>query len=102
MRSYPEMLRGPVAADVLLVRELDGWTAQGGAEGLFCACSPDGLGVALKVMDGAFRGIRPALALFLERLGFPTSELGFVTVESSHGETVGALRTRPESHVPKG
>ena len=62
MRAHPEMLRGPVAADAMLVRELDGWVAKGGAEGLFCACSPDGLGVALKVEDGAFRAIRPALA----------------------------------------
>jgi L-asparaginase II len=102
MRAHPEMLRGPVAADAMLVRELDGWAAKGGAEGLFCACSPAGLGVALKVEDGAFRAIRPALAAFLERLGFATGELGLVTVESSHGETVGVLRTRPQSHVPKG
>ncbi len=102
MRAYPEMLRGPVAADALLVRELDGWVAKGGAEGLFGACSPDGLGVVLKVEDGAFRGIRPALAAFLERLGYSTGELGFVTLENSHGETVGAVRTRPESHVPRG
>ena len=39
MRAHPEMLRGPVAADAMLVRELDGWVAKGGAEGLFCACS---------------------------------------------------------------
>jgi L-asparaginase II len=102
MRAHPEMLRGPVAADAMLVRELDGWVAKGGAEGLFCACSADGLGVALKVEDGAFRGIRPALAVFLGQLGFATGELGFVTVESSHGETVGELKTRPQSHAPKG
>jgi len=102
IRAYPEMLRGPIAADAIFVRELDGWAAKGGAEGLFCACSPDGLGIALKVEDGAFRGIRPALAHFLDRLGFASGELGFVTVENSHGETVGELRTRPESRVPKG
>jgi L-asparaginase II len=102
MRAHPELLRGPVAADAMLVRELDGWAAKGGAEGLFCACSPDGLGVALKVEDGAFRGIRPALAAFLGQLGFATGELGFATVASSHGETVGELRTRPRSHVPRG
>ena len=66
MRAQPELLRGPVAADALLVRGFDGWVAKGGAEGLFCAASPDGLGIALKVEDGAFRAIRPALAAFLE------------------------------------
>jgi L-asparaginase II len=101
MRSHPEMLRGPVAADSMTIRELDGWAAKGGAEGLFCASSGDGLGVALKVEDGAFRAIRPALAAFLEWLGFDPGELGFVTVENSHGETVGELRVRYESRVPK-
>ena len=62
IRAYPEMLRGPIAADAMFVSEVDGWVAKGGAEGLFCAGSPDGLGIALKVEDGAFRAIRPALA----------------------------------------
>ena len=102
MRAYPEMLRGPVAADVMFIQAVDGWAAKGGAEGLFCACSADGLGVALKVEDGAFRAIRPAVAAFLARLGIGTGELGIVTLENSRGETVGALQTRPESRVPNG
>ena len=89
------MLRGPIAADAVFVSEVDGWVAKGGAEGLFCAGSPDGLGIALKVEDGAFRAIRPALAHFLRRLGIASGGLGFVTVENSHGETVGELRVRP-------
>ncbi len=102
MRAHPEMLRGSEAADAMVIHELDGWAANGGAEGLFCACSPDGLGIALKVEDGAFRAIRPALAAFLGNLGISTGELGLVMVENSHGETVGELRTGPQSHVPKG
>ena len=101
MRARPEMLRGPIAADVMFIRAVEGWVAKGGAEGLFCAGSADGLGVALKVEDGAFRAIRPALAAFLARLGIDTGELGIVTVENSRGETVGVVRTRPESRVPK-
>ncbi len=89
---HPDLLRGPVAADALLARMLPGWVAKGGAEGLLCAVSPDGLGVALKVEDGAFRAMRPALAAFLSRLGHETGELGAVAVESSLGEEVGALR----------
>jgi len=102
IRAHPEMLRGPIAADALVVREVDGWIAKGGAEGLFCAGSPDGLGVALKVEDGAFRAIRPALAHFLEQLGIATGELGFVTLENSRGETVGELRTRPQTRGTEG
>ena len=92
MRAQPEMLRGPVAADALLVRALDGWVAKGGAEGLFCAASPDGLGIALKVEDGAFRAIRPAVAAFLRALGIDTGELGDVAIDNSRGEVVGEVR----------
>jgi L-asparaginase II len=91
MRAHPEMLRGPVAADALLIGALDGWVAKGGAEGLFCASSPDGLGIALKVEDGAFRAVRPALAAFLRTLGVESGELGVVTVDNSRGEVVGEV-----------
>lgn len=91
MRAHPDMLRGPVAADAMLIGALDGWVAKGGAEGLFCACSPDGLGVALKVEDGAFRAVRPALAAFLRGLGVDTGELGIVAVDNSRGEVVGEV-----------
>ena len=100
MRNYPELLRGPVAADVKLIRALPGWVAKGGAEGLLCACSEDGLAVALKVEDGSFRAILPALASFLESLGVDTGELGVVPVENSRGEWVGEVKTRPTSRVP--
>jgi L-asparaginase II len=92
--ARPDMLVGVISADAAFVRAFPGWAAKGGAEGLFCAGSPDGLGIALKVEDGAFRAIRPALATFLERLGLDSGELGIVTVENSRGEPVGAVRTR--------
>jgi len=102
MRAEPEMLSGPVVADAIFIQAVDGWAAKGGAEGLFCACSPDGLGLALKVEDGAFRAIRPAVATFLAELGIGTGTLGVVTVENSRGEPVGTIATRSESRVPKG
>ncbi len=92
MRAHPEMLRGPVAADALLIQSHDGWAAKGGAEGLFCACSQDGVGLALKVEDGAFRAVLPALAEVLRRLGVDPAGLGETPVENSRGERVGALR----------
>ena len=42
MRANPDLLRGPVALDVQLIRSVPGWVAKGGAEGLLCAASPDG------------------------------------------------------------
>lgn len=91
MQAHPELLRGPVGADAMLARDLPGWAAKGGAEGLLCARSPDGLGLALKVEDGATRAVRPALAVVLRQLGHDPGSLGDVAVESSRGDVVGAL-----------
>jgi len=92
MRSHPALLRGPVAADVVLIDTLDGWIAKGGAEGLLCAASEDGLGIALKVVDGSFRAILPAVAHVLSLLGLEAGELARNEVRNSHGEPVGMLR----------
>jgi L-asparaginase II len=92
MRAYPEIIRGPGAPDTTLMQLLPGWIAKGGAEGLLCASSEEGLGIALKVEDGAGRAVGPALALFLARLGFDSGELGHGPVTNSRGETVGELR----------
>jgi L-asparaginase II len=91
MRAHPELIRGPLAADTLLMQTLPGFLAKGGAEGLLCAASPEGLGLALKVEDGATRALRPALAAFLDRLGLASGEPGHVSVENSRGERVGTL-----------
>ncbi|MEX2612041.1 MAG: asparaginase [Gaiellaceae bacterium] len=92
MRAHPELIRGPLAADTMLMQTQPGWTAKGGAEGLLCAVSPEGLGLALKVEDGAQRAIRSALAAFLARLGIDPGLFGAVAVESSRGEIVGEIR----------
>ena len=92
MRAHPDLLRGPVAADVALIRALDGWVAKGGAEGLFCAVSADGLGIALKVTDGAFRAIQPAVAHLIGVLGLDATGLGPSEILNSLGDAVGALR----------
>ena len=92
MRAYPELIRGPGAADTELMRTLPGWIAKGGAEGLLCTASPEGLGIAVKVEDGGGRAVRSATAAFLGRLGFDTGELGDVPVTNSRGEIVGAMK----------
>ena len=91
MRAHPELIRGDGAADTELMRLAEGWVAKGGAEGLLCAAR-DGLGIALKVEDGAQRPIRSALAAFLDQLGFDPGDLADVPVENSRGEVVGELR----------
>jgi L-asparaginase II len=92
MQAYPDFIRGPLGADSVLMRTLPGWVAKGGAEGLLCAAGPDGLGVALKVEDGATRAVRTALAAFLATLGIDVPELGDVPVRNSRGEVVGEFR----------
>jgi len=92
MRARPQLVGGAGRPDTELMRALPGWVAKGGAEALFCAAGPDGLGVALKTEDGGYRAIRPAIASFLAGLGH---ELGRdferVSVRNSRGEEVGGI-----------
>jgi len=92
MRAHPDLIRGPGAADTELMRTQPGWIAKGGAEGLLCAASPAGLGIAVKIEDGSGRAMHSGLAAFLRRLGLETGDLGVVPVENSRGEVVGEFR----------
>ena len=91
MRARPDLVGGPDGADFQLMRAAPGWIAKGGAEGLLCAAGPDGLGVALKVADGAARAQPPALAAFLAPLGVDLAGLAVVPVANSLGERVGEV-----------
>ncbi len=88
MTAHPELVGYEREAnDTELMRLRPGWIAKGGAEGLICAASPDGFGIALKVEDGATRALRPALAAFIG-LG---DEWRTVLIENTLGETVGEI-----------
>jgi L-asparaginase II len=87
MRARPELVGASVGAvDTELMRRRDGWIAKGGAEGLFCAAHADGRGIALKVEDGAYRAIGPAVG---ELLGI--DELRETTLTNSRDEVVGLI-----------
>ena len=92
MRAHPGLIRGPKASDTVLMKSVPGWIAKGGAEGLLCAAG-DGLGIALKAEDGSGRGLGPAAATFLRRLGRAVPELEVVLLENSRGEPVGEIRS---------
>src|SRR5262249_49528278 len=62
MRARPELVGGDGASDTELMQALPDWVAKRGAEGLLCAAAPDGVGLALKIEDGAHRAVRPPLA----------------------------------------
>jgi L-asparaginase len=93
MRAHADLIGGDDSPDSELMRLGDGWVAKYGAEGLLCA-ERNGLGIALKVEDGAQRPLRSALAAFLAWLGFEAGDLANVPVENSRGEVVGELRAR--------
>ena len=96
MRAHPQLVGGAGQPDTELMGALPGWIAKGGAEALFCAAGPDGLGIALKTQDGGYRALRPAIASFLARLGHELGP-GFarVAVRNSRGEEVGELAVQP-------
>jgi L-asparaginase II len=91
MRAHPDLVGGPDGVDFELMRSTPGWFAKGGAEGLLCGASPDGLGIALKSEDGSNRPLGPALAAFLAPLGVVLPALVTVPVTSSRGEPVGEV-----------
>lgn len=91
MEARPELVGGTGSTDTLLMRALPGWIAKGGAEGLFCAASADGLGIALKCEDGNSRAHPPVLAAFLARLGHELPAFERVPVLNSRGEEVGEV-----------
>jgi L-asparaginase II len=91
MRARPELVGGNGGTDTELMRTLPGWIAKGGAEGLMCAASGDGLGIALKTQDGNSRALRPALAQFGVDLDVDLSRFAGQTIENSHGEAAGTV-----------
>jgi L-asparaginase II len=87
MRRHPELIRGAGAPDTLLMQLRPRWVAKGGAEGLLCAADGRGMGVVLKVEDGAARATGPALAAFLDG----PEELKVSPLRNSRAEVVGEI-----------
>jgi L-asparaginase II len=86
MQARPELIgasRGAIDTDLM---RRGGWIAKGGAEGLLCAASDDGRGIALKTEDGAYRAIGPALGRLLDIDAFREAPL-----TNSRGELVGVI-----------
>jgi L-asparaginase II len=92
MRAEPQLVGGARQTDTELMRALPGWIAKGGAEALFCAAGPGGIGVALKTEDGGYRALRPAIASIFARLGHELGEtFTHVAIRNSRGEQVGEI-----------
>jgi L-asparaginase II len=102
MRAHPVMIAGPGDLDTELPRALEGAVSKGGAEGLGCVSLPGGLGVAVRVEDGAWRAVEPAvMEVLAQLLGWreepaALSQFRRPPLRNSPGDVVGFL----DAHVP--
>jgi L-asparaginase II len=71
MTAHPEMVSGTARSDLALMHAGRGdWVTKVGAEGVQAiGVRSHGLGIAVKVADGAKRGLYPAVVAVLEQLG---------------------------------
>jgi len=71
MTAHPELVAGEGGACTELMRAMGGRvTVKGGAEGVYAAILPEqGLGIALKIVDGSERAKDAAIAALLVRAG---------------------------------
>jgi L-asparaginase II len=106
MRAKPFLVGGTERFDTTIAEETDGAIiAKVGAEGVHCAMIPQrGLGVAIKVEDGALRAQHAALLAVLAQIGaLPASlpdrlaEFARRPLKNTRGETVGEIGPRASS-----
>ena len=95
MRAHPDLLRGPVATDALMIRALDGWVAKGGAEGLYCAARRTASGSRSRWSTARSAPSSRARAHARARSGSTPARSAWAPVTNSLGEHVGELRVRP-------
>jgi L-asparaginase II len=100
MTRHPELVGGTGRACTLLMQQSPAIAVKMGAEGVFVAILPSlGLGVALKIDDGAGRAAETAIAGVLIGLGVLRDEgtaqkLTQATIPNTRGRTVGYRRFR--------
>ena len=99
MIAHPDLVAGTGRSDTILMRAAKGRTAtKAGAEAYYAAIIPEaGLGVALKIDDGAGRGAETAIAAILDKLGVLTDdkdahEIIRAPIPNTRGKVVGERR----------
>lgn len=103
MRAHPELVAGEGRCCTLLMRAGEGrFAAKTGAEAVFVAILPEqGLGVALKVIDGGTRAAEAAITAILRHLGALDENdpvvAKFLTgpIRNWRGRITGEMRTAP-------
>jgi L-asparaginase II len=101
MRTRPFLVGGTDRLDSILIEETEGRViSKVGADGVHSVAVPDqGIGIAVKVEDGAQRAQFPAVLRILQTLGVLGSDLparlqDFLRrpIRNTRGETVGEVR----------
>jgi L-asparaginase II len=109
MLAHPYIVAGSKRMCTALMTESQGRVfAKVGAEGVYCAGVPsEGLGVALKVEDGALRAAEPALLQVLSTLGVLTdddmaalSRWSRPEIRNTRGEVVGRIEAMIQLTAP--
>jgi L-asparaginase II len=102
MTAHPELVAGTGRADTILMRAAKGRAAtKAGAEAYYAAIVPEaGLGIALKIDDGAGRASETAIAAILDRLGLPGDDKDArdvlrAPIRNTRGAVVGERRPAP-------
>lgn len=100
MLAYPELVAGTGRACTIIMRASGGRAAvKTGAEGVYAGILPElGLGIALKIDDGATRAAETAIAAILDKLhalGDGARDLLIAPVINTRGTTVGERRPAP-------
>jgi L-asparaginase II len=100
MIAHPELVGGTGRACTVLMRAAGGRAAvKIGAEGVYAGIVPEyGLGIALKIDDGAARAAETAIAAILDKLGLVDGgarEFLKAPVGNTSGATVGERRPAP-------
>ena len=106
MAAEPFLIAGTDRFDTRVIEATDGRALiKSGAEGVLCAMLSElGLGIALKVADGAQRGAETAMAQILICLGVSGIAAGDVEdlaepkIINRRGESVGAVRASSEAN----
>ena len=102
MIAHPELVAGTGRIDTVLMRAAKGRVAiKAGAEGYFAAIVPEtGLGIAMKVDDGAHRASETMLTAVLDKLGLVPDEKEAreflrAPIRNTRNEIVGERRPAP-------
>ncbi len=99
MIAHPELVSGTGRTCAILMRACSGRAAiKAGAEGFYAGWIPNaGLGIAIKIDDGAGRAAETVIATLLDRLGVlaadgPARQILRAPISNTRGATVGERR----------